>query len=90
MNHLIQAITEDKRLVKLIPQVSKTQCCVAALEEKLDASIGSSTSSGLLRKGSKSIDVPKIVQVWSTDNTVEMNRWNVGDIARNREIYSCK
>ena len=53
----------NKLLAKLISQVSKTQHCVAALEEKLDALVSSSTSSGSSRKHSKSVNVPKVVRV---------------------------
>ena len=40
----------NELLAKLIPHVSKTQRRVAALEEKLDTSISSSTSSGSSKK----------------------------------------
>ena len=53
----------NELLAKLISQVSKTQRRVAALEEKLVASVSSSTSSGSSRKRSKSVDVPKVVRV---------------------------
>jgi hypothetical protein len=54
----------NELLAKLISQVSKTQRRVAALEEKLDTSISSSTSgSGSSKKRSKSVDVPNVVRV---------------------------
>ena len=75
-------ITGDKILEKLISQVSKTQRHVAALEDKLDASVSSSTTNRSWKKRSKSVDVPKVVRVWSTDNMMEIN--NFCNIARDQ------
>ena len=63
----------NELLAKLISQVSKTQRHVAALEEKLDTSISSSTSSGSSKKRSKSVDVPNVVRVSLFINHVKVN-----------------